>query len=137
MRTVFPGRTQVAISDDGVVSDSTRYRGKSIAFLVAVKNDLDECGVSRDQMAFALSGELGYPVTVAQIDAIVAPTKANRMPAEWIPAWVKATGSRRLLDVLCADCGLTVATSEDREFAEFGRHQLASQDLALRLRGRL
>jgi hypothetical protein len=96
---------------------------------ISVAKDLDECGLSRAQVAHMMSAELGYPVSVAAIEAIVAETKLNRMPAEWIPAWVKATGSRRLLDMLCEQAGLSIATKEDREFAEFGRHQLAIQKL--------
>jgi hypothetical protein len=94
-----------------------------------VAKDLKECGLSRAQVAYVLSGELGYEVSVAAVDAIVAETKANRMPAEWVPAWVKATGSRRLLDLLCEECGLSAATQEDTDFAELGRHQLKLQKL--------
>ncbi len=129
MRTVFPGQAHVAMSESGPLSDSTRKPGKSLKIRLAVAKDLNECGLSRAQVAYALSGELGYEVSVPMIEAIVAETKANRMPAEWLPAWVKATGSRRLLDLLCEECGLSVATQTDRDFAEFGRHEMAIKKL--------
>jgi hypothetical protein len=80
-----------------------------------------------------MTAELGYPVTVAQIEAMVSRTHANRMPAEWLPAWAKATSSKRVLDLLCAKVGLSLATAEDKQFAELGRHQLAEQKLAKQL----
>jgi hypothetical protein len=97
--------------------------------ILVLAKDLKECGQSRAQIAHVLSGELGYEVSLATLDAMLATTKSNRMPVEWIPAWVKATGSRRILDLLCDECGLSVATQEDREFADFGRHELAIKKL--------
>jgi len=101
-----------------------------LKILSAIWADLKACRYSRAEVALRLSEELGYAVSEAAVDAVAAETKANRMPAEWVPAWVKVTGSRRLLDILCADCGLSAATAEDREFAELGRHQLAAQKLS-------
>lgn len=91
--------------------------------------DLSDCGLSRAQVAYAMSAELNAHITVAQIDAIVSATKVNRLPAEWVGAWMKATGSRRILDQLCADAGLTVATKEDQQFAELGRLEVRRRGL--------
>ena len=129
MTSVFPGRTRVAISDSEAISDSTGKPIKSLEIRLALARDLDECGESRAQIAMRLAGELRYPVTVAQIDALVSQTKANRLPAEWVAAWVTATGSRRVLDLLCEQLGLSAATEEDRQFAQLGRHRLAEQKL--------
>lgn len=91
--------------------------------------------MSRDQVAERLT-EVAGRVTVAQLNAYIAETNANRFPAELIPAWVAVTKSRRLLDLLCGEVGLSVATVEDKEFAELGRAKLRVEQLELRLRNR-
>ncbi len=102
----------------------------------ALKADLAGCGLSREEVALRLSNRVGR-VSLAMLDAYVAETKAHRFPAELIPAWVSVTGSRRLLDLLCGEVGLSIATSEDRDFAELGRAQMTGERLRAKLAGRV
>jgi len=99
----------------------------------AILTDLRESRLSRDQIAIDVSRETGRTVSRAMIDAFVAETKPHRFPAELIPAWTRVTGSRRLLDLLCSNLGLSVATEEDRDFAQLGRTRLLDEKLTRRL----
>ena len=90
----------------------------------AAVQDLKECRWSRQQIAEGLSTLVGRELSLAQLDAILAETKIHRMPAEWVPAWVRVTGSRRILDLLCAASGFWVADANDRDLADLARAQL-------------
>ncbi|HTX34340.1 MAG TPA: hypothetical protein VME43_04935 [Bryobacteraceae bacterium] len=90
--------------------------------------------MSRTEVALRLSRATGREIGQAMLDAYVAETKeGHRFPAELVPAWVYVMKSRRVLEVLCRQAGLSVATQEDREFAELGRAHLRSEKLARRL----
>jgi hypothetical protein len=91
------------------------------AVLVA---DLRECRWSREEVAMRLTDMAGRPITEATIDAWTARTKPHRFPADLVPAWVRITGSTRLLHALCEDSGMHAADASDREFAELGRAQI-------------
>ncbi len=93
----------------------------------AAAQDLAECRWSREQIAEALSKLVGRDVSLAQIDAITAETKNHRMPAEWVPAWVRVTGSRRLLELLCAESGMWLADAIEHDLAELARAQIQSE----------
>ena len=90
----------------------------------AAAQDLKGCRWSRQQVTHALSKLVGREVSQAQIDTIIAETKTHRMPAEWIPAWVRVTGSRRLLDLLCAEAGMWLADETEHDLAELARAQI-------------
>jgi hypothetical protein len=111
-----------------------------LAIKTAAALDLKECRWSREQVAEGLSVMLNRPVTLAQIDAVVSETHPHRFAAEWIPAWVRITGSRRLLELLCAAAGLWLADGDDVDAADFGRVQLRIEKLggkAAELKSRL
>jgi hypothetical protein len=96
--------------------------------------DLRESPLSREGVAAELSRVAGRPVSLAMVDAYLSETKAaHRFPAELIPAWVHTLKSPRLLRVLCAQAGLSLATQEDRDFAELGRAALRQEKLAKKL----
>jgi hypothetical protein len=106
--------------------------------------DLKECRFSREQVAEALSRLIGRTITLAQIDAWAAETKEHRLPAEYVPAWVRCTGSRRVLELLCAESGMWVADAEEHDFAEYGRARMQEDaaaarrsELERRLKGRV
>lgn len=122
-----------AVESDIEMGASAAFAWTSASVRTALQADLKGCGKSRDQVAAELSFALGKAITVEQIDAFVAPSKPHRFPAEWIPAWVEVTGSKRLLTLLCEAMGLSLATSEDRDFAELGRTHLRKQKLTERL----
>jgi hypothetical protein len=98
--------------------------------------DARECPLSRNEIADALTKASGRHITEAQIDAMLAKTKADyRFPAEMIPAWVLVTGSRRALNLICEAAGLSVATDEDKDFAALGRAKLRDEKLSRKLWG--
>ncbi len=102
------------------------------AIRAAASEDLKSCTWKREVVAESLSMALGRTITVAQIDAVTAPTKPHRFPAEWIPAWVKITGSRRILDLLCSGVGLYLADETERALAEYGRAAIEREKAAER-----
>jgi len=91
--------------------------------------DLAECPLSREQVAEGLSKLLGRDVSRAMVDAVVAETHPHRFAAEWIPAWVRVTGSIRLLELITAECGLWTADADQHELAEYGRSALQRDKL--------
>ena len=102
--------------------------------------DLRECPLSRAEVAERLTEECCRRITETQIDAYTAASKEHRFPAEMVAAWVKVTGSRRLLALICEEAGLYLASQTDRELAEMGRAQIAAEKAAVRrddLKGRL
>ncbi len=105
--------------------DSLSHLHSEIKRLVA--QDIKDCPHSREQVADHLSWLLGRHITVAQIDAITAQTKDNRLPAEWVPAWSVATGSRRILELLCTEAGYWLADETEHELAELGRAQIVRE----------
>ena len=83
--------------------------------------DIRECRWSRQEISHRLLMLTGRPISIATLDAMVANSKDNRFPAEWIPAWVMATGSRRILDLLVGEAGFSVADQTERDLAQFAR----------------
>ncbi|KKL21473.1 hypothetical protein LCGC14_2445110 [marine sediment metagenome] len=96
----------------------------------AAAQDLKECRWSREQVAEGLSKLIGRQISLAQIDAMIAETKTHRLPAELIPAWVRITGSARILDLVCAECGLWLADETEHDLAELSRAELDREKAA-------
>jgi hypothetical protein len=86
--------------------------------------DLKECRWSREEVAEGISKLVGRVISLAQLDTITAETKLHRMPAEWIPAWVRVTGSTRILDLLCAESGMWMADETEHDLADLARAQI-------------
>jgi hypothetical protein len=99
----------------------------------AMALDLKECRWSREQVADALSRLIGRSITQVQIDAWVAETKEHRLAAEYVPAWVRVTGSTRVLDLLCAEAGCWLADAVEHDLADYGRSILHREQLTARL----
>ena len=96
-----------------------------------IVEDLKACPLSREEIAFRLSERAGRHITGVMVDAWVSTTKANRFPAELIPAWTAVLGSKRLIEMLVAEMdGLSLCRLEDLEFAELGRARLRAEKLA-------
>ncbi len=126
-----------AVESDGVgglLSDSFYETAERIRKVL--KQDLAECKWSREEVAIRLSVRMGR-ISLAMIDAYVSESKANKFPAELIPAWIEVTGSHRILALLCGDVELSIATPEDRDFAELGRARMKAERLARKLEGRV
>jgi hypothetical protein len=90
----------------------------------ALAQDLKECRWSREQVAAAISKLVSREISLAQIDAYCAETKTNRFPVELIPAWVRVTGSKRLLELLCAECSMWLADATEHDLADLARAQI-------------
>lgn len=120
-------------ADIGLCTSNTGTPAVSATVDVAIRikralvQDLRECRLSRAEVALQLSSGCGRTISEAQIDSYTAETKTHRIPIELVPAWVGVTGSRRLLDLLCGEAGLFVATAKERDLAEFGRQQILKE----------
>jgi hypothetical protein len=128
------------ISDIAVVSGTGLAEAQSgnsdlqLAIKRAAANDVRECRRSRAQIADELSSRTGRSISVAQIDAYLAETKSgHRFPCDLLPAWVQVTGSRRVLDILCAAAGYCLADQTERELAELGRECIRREKSQSRL----
>lgn len=131
MRSVFAGQSRNAISTGAGMSDSTRYQTPDSKVKDMLYEDLKACPLSREEIAFRLSERAGRHITGVMVDAWVSTTKANRFPAELIPAWTAVLGSKRLIEMLVAEMdGLSLCRLEDLEFAELGRARLRAEKLA-------
>lgn len=126
--TGYPSSGQMALP----LQSLPEPRDYHLAVKEAAAADLKECRWSRDEVADRLSLLIGRRVSRTVIDAVVAETKDHRFPAEWLPAWVVVTGSRRLLDLLCTAAGFWLADQTEHDFAEFARLQLSQRKSASR-----
>jgi hypothetical protein len=74
---------------------------------IALNEAIKKSTLSRHQIAGEMSHLLGVEVTKTTIDAWTAESKAlNRIPAEFLPAFCRATKSRQPLEVLNEAAGL-------------------------------
>jgi len=94
--------------------------------------DIRECCLSREEILDRMLVLTGRQVGLATLDAMVSETKDHRFPAEWVPAWVIATGSRRLLDLLCTVAGFWLADSTEHELAELARLNIEAKKASRR-----
>jgi len=84
---------------------------------------ISACPLSRHQIAGEMSHLLGVDVTKTMIDTWTAESKeGHRFPAEYLPAFCRATGSRAPLDVLAEAAGLFVMPGPDALRAEAQRY---------------
>lgn len=61
-------------------------------------------------------------VSVARVNKWAAPSKPDHLPPlQFLPLWVKATKSQRVIDWAAQECGLTVVDADVLRDAELGR----------------
>ncbi|MDE2097827.1 MAG: hypothetical protein KGL39_11310 [Patescibacteria group bacterium] len=92
-----------------------------LAFKRAMVEDLKAYPYNRRAACEELSTLVGRDISVSMLEAFMAETKTHRMPASMLPAWVRVTRSRRVLDLVCAAAGMWLADETEHDFAEFGR----------------
>jgi hypothetical protein len=63
-------------------------------------------GFKRDEIAAAMSEQLGETISKATLDAYASPEKPHAIPAHRLAALVAATGDERLINALLGDLGL-------------------------------
>lgn len=97
-------------------------------FKAALANDLkhahDEQGreLSRAQVAARMSDLLGEEISQTTIDNWTAPSHPHRMPADYLPAWVTATGGKNsAIDIISRHSGLFCLPSTEALRAEIQR----------------
>jgi hypothetical protein len=98
----------------------------------ALAQDVRECSWSREQILQRMYVVTGHAINLATLDAMIAESKEHRFPAEWIPAWVAATGSRRLLELLCSEAGLYLADATEHELSELARLNITAKKVSER-----
>jgi hypothetical protein len=106
---------------------------KSAGVTQVLIDDLRVSRYSRAEVAIKLSEITGRPVSENNIDLWTAPSKPHRFPAELVSAWVRVTGSRRVLELLCEEAGLCAMDAKDLKFAELGRAQIEREKADARL----
>ena len=85
----------------------------------SLSNAIRTCGLSRWEVAGKMSHLLGREITKFMLDAWTAESKeGHRMPAEFLPAFCVATGSREPLQLLADAAGLFCLPGPDALRAE-------------------
>lgn len=115
----------------GSLNISLRFRN---ALTRALKQSPDSRSAVAARMTDLLFGDADDgEVTKAQIDAWTAPSRgAWRMPVEYLPAFVKATGAYWLLDDIAGPLGCRVLAGEEVALAELGAIALQKRQLSAR-----
>jgi hypothetical protein len=67
---------------------------------LAAAQDLKCCKYQATEVSIALSGLSGRDITTQQLEGFVDAATPHRFPLDLLPAWVRVTGSRRILDLL-------------------------------------
>ncbi|WP_142849789.1 hypothetical protein [Telmatospirillum sp. J64-1] len=79
------------------------------------------CPFDREQIAALVSSLVGREITKAQIDSWTGATRANRFPAELIPAMCQALGNTILLSGLAEASGCRLIEGRELQFARLGQ----------------
>ncbi len=88
----------------------------------ALNRAIKECSLSRHQIAGEMSHLLGVEITKAVIDAWTAESKDNyRIPAEYLPAFCRATGSNDPIEILNDTVGMFSMPGPDALRSEIQR----------------
>ncbi|MFA5121909.1 hypothetical protein [Zavarzinia sp.] len=86
--------------------------------------------LSRYQIAEQLTYLLGRKISDVQLNAWVAQSNANRMPADVLVCLCRILGSAEPLDKLFAGSPWVVSGAADRAYAELGRCQIEGERIA-------
>jgi hypothetical protein len=88
----------------------------------AMNAAIKACPLSRHQIAGEMSHLLGAEITKTQIDSWTADSKpGNRIPAEYVPAFCRATNHIGPLTVLSEACGIVALPGPDAIRSEIQR----------------
>ncbi|NPV70315.1 MAG: hypothetical protein HPY55_06675 [Firmicutes bacterium] len=91
---------------------------------------LKECPFSRYEAAARMSELVGAEITKAQLDSWTAESKEfHRFPAEYLPAFLKVTGSSEILRLMAELVSCYVLESEEALLAEIGRIDQTKREL--------
>jgi len=109
----------------------------------ALNSAIKGCNLSRHQIAGKMSHLLNIEITKAVLDSWTAASKSDRhIPAEYLPAFCKATKSFKPMEVLCLKAGLFVLRgpealknelSELRENSKHLRREIQKREKLLEL----
>jgi alkanesulfonate monooxygenase SsuD/methylene tetrahydromethanopterin reductase-like flavin-dependent oxidoreductase (luciferase family) len=89
--------------------------------------------LSREQLAERFSDSAGRAFSLTALEKLWNPGKdVKNLSVGHLPAWVRATGSRRLLEWAAESAGYWLGTPADRRDAELGR-RVREAGTALRL----
>lgn len=89
------------------------------------------CGRSRYEVAARMSELAGVEITKSQLDSWTAESKeCHRFPAEYMPAFVAATGHKQLLKMMAELVQCYILESEDALMAELGKIDTLKRDLS-------
>lgn len=91
----------------------------------AMAQDLADCarrGITRDQVADAMTSITGERISRSIIDRWVAATKTGRViPALKVSAWALATGSQRVPTLLCREIEMVLIPAADQHLVDLIR----------------
>lgn len=96
-------------------------------------NGLKRSPLSRHEVAAQMSDLVGVEITKSQLDSWTAESKdGHRFPAEYLPAFVRVTGHKRLLHIMAELVDCYVLESEVALLAELGHIKESKRELTKR-----
>lgn len=98
---------------------------------------IKQCNLSRHQIAGEMSHLIGADITRTQIDSWTAESKElNRIPAEYLPAFCRATGSIEPMRILAEAAGAFAMPGPDAIRSEIQKLREQSRKINAELRKR-
>jgi len=92
---------------------------------------LKQCSYSRYEVAARMSELTGVEISKSQLDSWTAESKeAHRFPAEYLPAFVAATGHKEPLRLMAQMVQCYLLESEEALMAELGKIDQLKKDLS-------
>jgi hypothetical protein len=99
----------------------------------AMSADIADCKLSRPEICERMTLLTGIQFSPAMLNDFTAESKPHRFPLAWLQAWMAVTNSPRLLYLMCKGTAYSVATDEDRRFAEYGRQHFVYEQATRRM----
>ncbi|SDB03373.1 hypothetical protein SAMN05660653_00148 [Desulfonatronum thiosulfatophilum] len=101
----------------------------------ALRETLEKCPISREDLAEEMSRVTGESVTVNHLNSWTAASKQGwRFPLEFAAAMAMITGNTAILDAALSVTGFRVVSVDDLKIMEFGRLTLEEKKRASRKR---
>lgn len=96
-----------------LIEDQKRCAARQRGFREALSRDLDALLVAREVVAEEMTRLLGVRVTKSTLDCWTSREKEHRMPAEYLPAWVRVTGRTGALRAIAEACGCVLVVPDE------------------------
>lgn len=140
LKRIVPDNNQMSLFDlltaerDEMSSKQAGRLCISVKLMAAVKKAIKEAPKSRETLADEMTEMAGAEITVNMINSYCADSHPHRLPAEFIPALVAATGSTEPLRVMNEAAGVFTVAGPDALRAEMQKDVEAKRKIDKQIR---